>query len=182
MPTSISGRRLTRNIALSALARTLAIATTAAGLLWAQGAGQLPAEVVDYVPTAVCGVAAVLVAPLLWPSIAIGSLAEKKGEAIEEAVALKEPIQGSTEPLALTGEDALLQWPGAMEPLIHQRDAVMAHVVERAAKGQLVAPTLLRDEAMGRPVFRYALGFCVVLCVVLCVFRVRTISYTTTGM
>lgn len=109
-------------------------------------------------PAAVTGVAALLVAPLLWPGLAIGSLAEKKGEAIEEAVALQEPIQGSNEPLALTGEDALLKWPGAMEPLIHQRDAVMAHVVERAARGELVAPTLLRDHAMGRLVFRYVMG------------------------
>lgn len=163
VPTSISGRRLTRNIALSALARTLAIAATTAGILWAQDAGALPADVVDYVPTAIVGVAAVLLAPLVWPSVAIGALADKKGDAIEAAVALKEPIQGSTAPLALTGEDALLQWPGAMEPLIHQRDAVMAHVVRQAAAGELVAPTLLRDEAMGRPVFR-----CVAHAVVMC--------------
>lgn len=160
LPTSISGRRLTANIALSAIARTLAICTTAAGLVWAKGAGQLPAELADNVVATIGAVTAVLVAPLLWPSFAIGALADKKGDAIEEAVALKEPIQSSKEPLALTGEDALLKWPGAMEPLIHQRDAVMAYVVERAARGQLVAPTLLRDEAMGRPVFRCVCAGC----------------------
>ncbi len=66
--------------------------------------------------------------------------------------------QSSTAPLKLTGEDALLEWPGAMEPLIHQRDALMAYVVKQAAQGHLAAPVYLRDSAMGRPMFRYLMG------------------------
>ncbi len=93
MPTSISGRRLTRNVGLSALARLGVTVGTTAGLLWAQGAGQLPGEVVDYVPAAIGAVAVLCVLPLVWPVWAVGALAEKKGDAIEEAVAVKEPIQ-----------------------------------------------------------------------------------------
>lgn len=93
MPTSISGRRLTRNVGLSALARVGVTVATAAGLVWAQGAGQLPVEVVDYVPAAIGAVAVLSALPLVWPGLAIGALADKKGDAIEEAVAVKEPIQ-----------------------------------------------------------------------------------------
>lgn len=45
-----------------------------------------------------------------------------------------------------------------MEPLIHQRDALMAYVVKQAAQGEIVAPVYMRDSAMGRPVFRYVMG------------------------
>lgn len=36
----------------------------------------------------------------------------------------------------LWGEDALLSWPGAMEPVINQRDAYMARSVAAAAGGR----------------------------------------------
>ena len=48
-------------------------------------------------------------------------------EQIEEAVRVKVPIQSDIDStLKLFGEDALLDWPGAMDPVIHQRDKYMA--------------------------------------------------------
>lgn len=51
----------------------------------------------------------------------------KSADGIEDSVEVKEPIQSDLEtPLKLFGEDALLDWPGAMDPVIHQRDQFMA--------------------------------------------------------
>ena len=36
----------------------------------------------------------------------------------------------------LWGEDALLSWPGALEPVIHRRDAYMARSIAAAASGR----------------------------------------------
>ena len=48
-----------------------------------------------------------------------------KADEIEEAVRIKEALQGPgvdlSRPLKLYGEDALLDWPGAMEPIIDSR-------------------------------------------------------------
>lgn len=38
--------------------------------------------------------------------------------------------------MKLWGEDALLSWPGAMEPIIHKRDAYMARACAAAASGK----------------------------------------------
>jgi hypothetical protein len=38
-------------------------------------------------------------------------------------------------PFFVWGEDALLKWPGAVTPLIEERDAYMARVVAAAAQG-----------------------------------------------
>lgn len=35
------------------------------------------------------------------------------------------------------GEDALLQWPNARQPLIHERDAYMARTIWAAATGAI---------------------------------------------
>jgi hypothetical protein len=39
------------------------------------------------------------------------------------------------QPFFVWGEDALLKWPGAVTPLIEERDAYMARVVAAAAQG-----------------------------------------------
>ena len=44
--------------------------------------------------------------------------------------------QDSTQAVKLWGEDALLDWPGAMQPVIHDRDAHMAQAIWAAAHGQ----------------------------------------------
>ncbi len=42
---------------------------------------------------------------------------------------------GSKDLVKLWGEDALLSWPGALEPVIHERDAHMAKSIWAAATG-----------------------------------------------
>ena len=37
----------------------------------------------------------------------------------------------------LWGEDALLDWPGALEPIIEERDMVMANVLRACASGMV---------------------------------------------
>jgi hypothetical protein len=62
-------------------------------------------------------------------------------EEIEDAVAIKAPIAQSgdlSQPLKLFGEDALLDWPGALEPIIHDRDTFMARALAGAATGERV--------------------------------------------
>ena len=44
---------------------------------------------------------------------------------------------GSQQMVKLWGEDALLDWPGALDPVIHDRDAYMAKTILAAAKGKL---------------------------------------------
>ncbi len=43
---------------------------------------------------------------------------------------------GSKELVKLWGEDALLSWPGALEPVIHERDVHMAKTIWAAATGK----------------------------------------------
>lgn len=42
---------------------------------------------------------------------------------------------GSSQLVKLWGEDALLDWPGALDPVIHKRDAHMAKTIYAAAQG-----------------------------------------------
>lgn len=54
--------------------------------------------------------------------------------------------------MKLWGEDALLNWPGALEPIIHQRDAYMARACAAAAAGRpqgLVPAYVLAQPAAG---------------------------------
>lgn len=53
------------------------------------------------------------------------------------------PVQDSSRAVKLWGEDALLDWPGAMQPVIHDRDAHMAQAIWAAAQGLLpVVPAM----------------------------------------
>lgn len=47
-------------------------------------------------------------------------------------------MQDSHKTVKLWGEDALLDWPGAMNPVIHERDAHMAQAIWAAASGELL--------------------------------------------
>lgn len=47
-------------------------------------------------------------------------------------------VQDSSEGIVkLWGEDALLDWPGALEPIIEERDMVMANVLRACASGMV---------------------------------------------
>jgi len=60
-------------------------------------------------------------------------------EEIEAAVAVPGPIDAGdlSQPLKLFGEDAIMDWPGAMEVIIRDRDAYMARALAAAAAGAL---------------------------------------------
>lgn len=62
---------------------------------------------------------------------------EMSPEEIEAAVGVKEPIATGdlSQPLKLFGEDAILDWPGALPVVINDRDAYMARTVAAAATG-----------------------------------------------
>lgn len=53
---------------------------------------------------------------------------------------------GSSQLVKLWGEDALLDWPGALDPVIHERDAHMARTIYAAAQGEI--PTCLSIYAV----------------------------------
>ena len=57
---------------------------------------------------------------------------------IEDAVAIKEPIASGdlSQPLKLFGEDALLDWPGAMGAILRDRDTFMAKALVGVATGE----------------------------------------------
>jgi hypothetical protein len=61
----------------------------------------------------------------------------------------------------LWGEDALLSWPGAMEPIIHRRDKYMARSVAAAATGRpqglTPAYVLTRSSGAAPAVLHYAM-------------------------
>lgn len=128
---SASGGRLAGALVLS-LGSLLAAATTSLVPESAELAGVV----------ASWGGAALLMAPILGPFLEMSQLAGLSGEEIEARVALKQPLQpdnlkpGETPPpVKVFGEDALLDWPGVMEPIIHDRDLYMAKVTAALATG-----------------------------------------------
>jgi hypothetical protein len=62
--------------------------------------------------------------------------------------------------LLFPGEDALLRWPGAMVPLLDERDAFMARVIAAAAQGAPTgAPAYVAGSlGNGQLVWRYAMA------------------------
>lgn len=84
--------------------------------------------------------------------------AEMTAEQIEDLVAVKQPIASGDlcQPFKVYGEDALLDWPGAMEPIIRDRDTFMAAALASAAQGgKATTPLYMRDQVDGQDVWRY---------------------------
>lgn len=55
---------------------------------------------------------------------------------IEDAVKVKVPVSENLDQLLkLFGEDALLDWPGALVPVVDERDQYMARNLHAAASG-----------------------------------------------
>jgi len=104
------------------------------------------------------GLAIGLLWPLIGPVTEISKLADLSAEEIEAAVAVREPIASGdlSQPLKLFGEDAILDWPGALDVVIRERDAYMARTVAAAASGQSpLSPAYVRDNKNGSPVWRF---------------------------
>uniref|UniRef100_A0A7S0RDT8 Uncharacterized protein n=1 Tax=Chlamydomonas leiostraca TaxID=1034604 RepID=A0A7S0RDT8_9CHLO len=105
----------------------------------------------------VLAAATALVWPLYGPIAQVGKLASMSAEEIEEAVAVKQPISSGdlSQPLKLFGEDALLDWPGALPSIIRDRDTYMAKALAGTATGRAAfCPAYVRDEVNGQTVWR----------------------------
>jgi len=106
------------------------------------------------------GVAAATAAlwPLLGPYLEVWKFGQMSGPEVEETVDIKEPIQSHLDtPLFFFGEDALVRWPGALKPVIQERDTFMARVTAAAASSKpCAAPAFVAGTLpSGQLVWRY---------------------------
>lgn len=75
-------------------------------------------------------------APVALPFFEIWKFSRMGEKEIEDAVAVPESIQGDLgERMKLYGEDALLDWPGASESIIEERDEYMTRALVASASG-----------------------------------------------
>lgn len=100
--------------------------------------------------------------PLISPILEIKAFSEMSAKEIENAVRVNEPLQSNTtSTFYLWGEDALIRWPGAEEPVIGERDEYMA----RSILGFLnnvpsdLTPTYVATskESYGATIYSYAM-------------------------
>jgi hypothetical protein len=167
-PVGVTGFRLARAMWASSAPLLLGAlpAAAAAAVLVSQALQEDPAA-----PAAAPLLAAALplgaaAAPILAPLLEVWRFSRMGGAEIEETVRLKEPLQraggdpAAAPALELWGEDALLKWPGAMAPVIHERDDYMARALAAAVAGRPEGGTpafVRRAGADGREAFQYAM-------------------------
>jgi pheromone shutdown protein TraB len=85
--------------------------------------------------------------PVALPFYEIWQFSKLSGEEIEQAVRVPEPIQENIDArMKLYGEDALLDWPGASESIIEERDEYMTRALAASASG---APCIVPDFCLG---------------------------------
>ncbi|GIL84546.1 hypothetical protein Vretimale_14392 [Volvox reticuliferus] len=135
-------------------------ALTLGSLVVTLGTSLLPDQADGGVLAAGLAAAVAVVAPVVGPFIEVSRFADMNEDQIEEAVAVREPLDRGdlSKPLKLFGEDALLDWPGAFQALIPERDAFMAKAIAAVATGKPgVAPAYVFDEVDGKAVWRYAM-------------------------
>ena len=93
----------------------------------------------------------------------LGAGVDSAGSGLATGPYIPPPLQAASvdAPLVkLWGEDALLSWPGAMEPIIHRRDAYMARSIAAAASGRPegLTPAYVATRAPGGgAVLQYAM-------------------------
>lgn len=127
---SVTSQRLLQGMVISSLpylatSAAISLASWVAPPLLLHATPSLPASAVI---TAASFLAAVW--PLYSPIQEIQKFSEMSASQIEDAVRVTEPLQSaSTAPFYLWGEDALIRWPGAEKPVIHDRDRYMAYAV-----------------------------------------------------
>lgn len=159
-PTLVTERRMADGLAADAGVRLLAALGVLVGSMTvAWGTSLLPDSADGGVLAAGLAAAAAVAAPVVGPFLEVSRFADMSAAEIEDAVAVKEPIdQGDlSKPLKLFGEDALLDWPGAFPALIPERDAFMAKALAAVATGKPgVAPAYVLDTVEGQAVWRFA--------------------------
>lgn len=159
-PSAITARRMGAAVLKSTAPVFLGACGLSAAADYSAAAGMLPEGTGPVAVLAGLAAVATSLIPIAGPLLEVRSLSKKDAVDIEAAVRVPEPLQGGQGTLKLWGEDALLGWPGAMEPVIHERDAFMARVISAAAQGSSAeAPALLADMgADGVPIWRYTVG------------------------
>jgi hypothetical protein len=85
-----------------------------------------------------------MLTPAMLPFVETWRFSRMSAEEIEAAVAVREPIQERLgERVKLWGEDALLDWPGAEESLIEERDEYLTRALAAAALGAVLFGSVL---------------------------------------
>lgn len=174
-PASITGYNLAKSINAALIpylaASIISFSVSAAGLSFGASTTTTDFSLLGF-PTFVLASGCLGFAFLTYVSAAIGlpfleiyRLSQLSSTDIEKAVALKAPLQqptsGDAKPVLLSGEDALLKWPGAMNPILHERDEYMTKVLLGLVGGRSESgvPTYVRRhrEGEGSCVLRYAM-------------------------
>ncbi|KAG2452693.1 hypothetical protein HYH02_002925 [Chlamydomonas schloesseri] len=162
-PADVTEHRMGAGLAKDSGVRLAAsLALVVGGLVGQLGGGfaALPDQLEPGALAAALAAAAAVAAPVVGPFLEVSRFADMSAEQIEDAVAVKEPINGGdlSKPLKLYGEDALLDWPGAFPALISERDAFMAKALAAVATGKApVVPLYVLDDVDGSAVWRYAM-------------------------
>lgn len=158
-PSSKTGRALAEGLWISSCPWFLgaSFATLATGIVASGSLESVQAALAcGLVGTATFSVA-------LWPLIAplreIDALSKLSASDIEEAVRVREPLEGSRDPYFLWGEDALLKWPGALSSVLEDRDMFMARVLKSGTekKDSITPPALVKTVDGSRLIYRYAM-------------------------
>lgn len=124
---SVTSQRLLQGMVASSLpylatSAAVSLASWVAPPVLLHATPSLPASIVI---TAASFLAAIW--PLYSPIQEIQKFSEMSASQIEDAVRVTEPLQSASDaPFYLWGEDALIRWPGAETPVIHERDRYMA--------------------------------------------------------
>jgi pheromone shutdown protein TraB len=82
----------------------------------------------------------VSLAPVALPFLETWRFSRMTADEIEAAVEVPEPIQQNLDQrMKLWGEDALLDWPGAQQSIIQERDDYMTRSLAAAATGAVTS-------------------------------------------
>jgi PAS domain-containing protein len=161
LPAPITQRKMGEALLRASAGRLAAAALAMFGSIAAAAtSGQLPLSDDLDLALVLAGAAAAsgLLWPLLGPLAEIDRFAALDAAGVEAAVALPGPIGSGdlSRPLKLYGEDALLDWPGVVPPLIDDRDAYMARALAATATAAPgFAPAFVRGAAPdGAPLWR----------------------------
>lgn len=127
---SVTSQRLLQGMVISSLPY---VATSAAVSLASWVAPPVLLHATPSLPASLVITAASFLAafwPLYSPIQEIKKFSEMSASEIEDAVRVTEPLQSASNgPFYLWGEDALIRWPGAETPVIHERDRYMAFAI-----------------------------------------------------
>lgn len=140
-PAFVTQRRLAQGI-WGALAPRAAIGLVGFNVAIIAGAAQIVPAAVSYEAMAASLLTTlVLLTPVVLPYFEMWRFSRLSAQDIEDTVDLPEPVQQNMgQLLKIKGEDALLDWPGASESILAERDLYMAKALAAAAQGACLAP------------------------------------------